>query len=60
MPYRYSTTARWYRWITVALLVVLATIGIWGTSFAPKDEALKDLLFDIREFTWGGVVRRMI
>ncbi|HEY3846291.1 MAG TPA: cytochrome b/b6 domain-containing protein [Acetobacteraceae bacterium] len=51
MPYRYSTAARWFHWITVALLLVLATIGIWGTSFAPKDEALKDLLFDIHEST---------
>jgi cytochrome b561 len=51
MPYRYSTTARWFHWITVALLMVLATVGIWGTSFAPKDDALKDLLFDIHEST---------
>jgi cytochrome b561 len=35
----------------VALLVVLATAGIWVTTFAPKDEALKDLPFDIHEST---------
>jgi cytochrome b561 len=51
MPYRYSITARWFHWITVALLVMLATAGIWGTSFEPKDEALKNLLADIHEST---------
>jgi cytochrome b561 len=54
MPYRYPTTARCFHWITVILLVVLAAVGIWGTSFEPKDEALKDLLFDIHQST--GVV----
>ncbi len=49
MPYRYPSTARWFHWITVVLLAVLATVGIWGTSFEPKDEALKDLLSDIHE-----------
>jgi cytochrome b561 len=49
MPYRYPMTARWFHWITVVLLVLLAVVGIWGTSFEPKDDALKDLLFDIHE-----------
>lgn len=51
MPYRYPITARWFHWITVVLLIVLATAGVWGTSFEPKDEALKDLLSDIHEST---------
>lgn len=51
MPYRYPITARWFHWITVVLLFALATAGVWGTSFEPKDEALKDLLSDIHEST---------
>jgi cytochrome b561 len=51
MPYRYPITARWFHWITVVLLVVLATAGLWGTSFEPKSEALKDLLFDVHQST---------
>lgn len=51
MPYRHPVTARWFHWITAVLLVVLATLGLWVTSFEPKDEALKDLLFDIHEST---------
>ncbi len=51
MPYRYPITARWFHWITVVLLIVLATVGIWGTSFEPKDAALKDLLSDIHAST---------
>ncbi len=51
MPYRYPVTARWFHWITVVLLFVLATVGIWGTTFEPTDEAFKDLLFDIHEST---------
>jgi len=54
MPYHYPITARWFHWITVILLIVLATVGIWATSFEPKDEALKNLLYDIHEST--GVV----
>jgi cytochrome b561 len=51
MPYRYPITARGFHWITVLLLIVLAIAGVWGTSFEPKDEALKDLLSDIHEST---------
>jgi cytochrome b561 len=49
MPYRYPVTARGFHWVTVLLVLVLAIVGIWGTSFEPKDEGLKDLLFDIHQ-----------
>jgi cytochrome b561 len=51
MPYRYPATARWFHWITVVLVVVLGGLGVWMTSFEPKDEAFKDLLYDIHEST---------
>ena len=57
MPYRYPATARWFHWITVALVIVLGGIGVWMTSFEPKDDAFKDLLYDIHEFDRRGAVR---
>jgi cytochrome b561 len=51
MPYRYPATARWFHWITVVLVIVLGGLGVWMTSFEPKDEAFKDLLYDIHEST---------
>jgi cytochrome b561 len=51
MPYRYPATARWFHWITVALVIVLGGLGVWMTSFEPKDEAFKDLLYEIHEST---------
>ena len=49
MPYRYSTTARCMHWITVALVLAMFAVGFWMTSFEPKDEAFKALLYDIHE-----------
>jgi cytochrome b561 len=51
VPYRYPATARWLHWITAALVIVLGVLGVWMTNFEPKDEAFKDLLYDIHEST---------
>jgi len=54
MDFRYPPAARWLHWITVALVVVMFTFGIWIGHFEPKDEALKLRLYAIHEST--GVV----
>jgi len=54
MAYRYPAAARWMHWLTAVLVVVMFVLGIWMTSFEPKDEAFKDLLYDAHEST--GVV----
>jgi len=35
----------------VALVIVLGGLGVWMTSFEPKDAAFKDLLYDVHEST---------
>lgn len=51
MAYRYPPAARWFHWITVALVLVIATLGLWMTYLEPKDEAFKFLLYDIHQST---------
>jgi cytochrome b561 len=48
MPYCYRATARCFHWVTVVLVIVLGGLGVWMTSFEPKDEAFKDLLYHTR------------
>ncbi len=54
MAYRYPLAARWFHWITAALVLVMLVVGVWMTSFEPKDENFKYLLYDVHEST--GVV----
>lgn len=54
MAYRYPAAARWMHWLTVALVLIMFVVGFWMTSFEPKDENFKYLLYDIHEST--GVV----
>lgn len=49
MAYRYSPAARGFHWITVGLVLVMATFGVWMTYFEPKDAAFKFLLYDIHQ-----------
>jgi cytochrome b561 len=49
MSYRYPLGARWLHWITATLVVVMLIVGVWITTFEPKDEGLKYLLYDIHE-----------
>jgi cytochrome b561 len=49
MQERYTATARWLHWLTVVLMVMQAVFGIWIAEFAPKDDKLKFLLYDIHE-----------
>jgi cytochrome b561 len=54
ISYRYPPAARWLHWITVVLVVVMFTFGVWIVQFEPQDEALKLRLYAIHEST--GVV----
>lgn len=49
MPLRYSLTARFFHWLTVALLILIVFFGIWITAYEPKDEELKLRLYNIHE-----------
>lgn len=46
---RYTRTARWLHWLTVAALLVVGTLGLWLGWAAPEDEALKLRLYNIHE-----------
>jgi cytochrome b561 len=46
---RYTRTARWLHWSTVAALLIVATLGVWIGWAAPEDEALKLRLYNIHE-----------
>ncbi|KAA2214778.1 cytochrome b [Teichococcus oryzae] len=46
---RYTRTARWLHWITVAAILVLAVLGIWIGMFEPQPEAFKLRLYNIHE-----------
>lgn len=43
MPYPYPAAATWFHRITVASVTVLGGLGVWMTSFEPKDEAFNGL-----------------
>ncbi|MCI0754183.1 cytochrome b [Teichococcus vastitatis] len=46
---RYTRTARWLHWITVAAVLSLAVLGLWIGRFEPADEAFKLRLYNIHE-----------
>ncbi len=45
MQERYTATARWLHWLTVALVLVQAVLGFWMARFEPAEEALKYRLY---------------
>jgi cytochrome b561 len=49
MPMRYTHTARWLHWLTVAALLVVGALGLWIGWATPEDEALKLRLYNIHE-----------
>jgi len=49
MPFRYNAPARALHWITVLAMVAQIVLGIWITTFEPKDESFKFLLYNIHE-----------
>ena len=49
MPFRYHVLARTLHWFTVAAILAQFILGIWITSFEPKHEPFKFLLYDIHE-----------
>lgn len=51
MAYRYPPAARGLHWLTVALVAAMFGLGAWITAFEPKDQAFKQLLYDIHEST---------
>lgn len=46
---RYTRTARWLHWLTVAALLAVGTLGLWIGWAPPDDEALKLRLYNIHE-----------
>ncbi|MBX6374671.1 MAG: cytochrome b [Acetobacteraceae bacterium] len=48
---RYTALARALHWITVLLILLVATLGIWITFFEPADQAFKLRLYNIHEST---------
>ena len=49
MTARYTPTARWLHWLTLAVLLAVAVLGTWITGFEPADEALKLRLYALHE-----------
>jgi cytochrome b561 len=49
MGFRYNAAARWLHWITAALIVVIAVLGVWMKSFEPADQAFKLQLYNWHE-----------
>lgn len=48
---RYTVLARALHWITVVLILTVATLGTWIVFFEPEDEAFKLRLYNIHEST---------
>lgn len=46
---RYTLTARWLHWLTVAAVLVIGTLGLWIGWAPPDDEAFKLRLYNIHE-----------
>lgn len=46
---RYTLPARLMHWLTVALVLAIAVLGIWITRFEPADEPFKFKLYNIHE-----------
>ncbi|UFN50622.1 cytochrome b/b6 domain-containing protein [Roseomonas sp. OT10] len=46
---RYTATARLLHWLTVALLLILGSLGLWITRAEPADEEFKLKLYNIHE-----------
>lgn len=46
---RYVAGARWLHWSMALLIVAIAALGIWMTSFEPADEAFKLGLYNVHE-----------
>jgi cytochrome b561 len=51
MQARYTAAARGLHWLSAALVLVLVILGVWMTTFEPKDEAFKYQLYDWHEST---------
>jgi cytochrome b561 len=49
MTFRYGPLARALHWITAALIVVIAILGVWIAYFRPEDEAFKFALYNWHE-----------
>lgn len=52
---RYAVPARWFHWITVALVGVIVVIGLWIAYFRPEDEPFKLRLYNLHE-SFGVIV----
>ncbi|HEY8613978.1 MAG TPA: cytochrome b [Roseomonas sp.] len=48
-PPRYDAVSRAFHWITVALILAAATLGLWLGHARPEDEASKLTLYNIHE-----------
>lgn len=46
---RYAAPARVFHWTTAALVVVVATLGLWLAYFRPEEEGLKFRLYNLHE-----------
>jgi len=46
---RYTTPARLLHWTTAALILAVATLGIWLAYFRPDDEPFKLRLYNVHE-----------
>jgi cytochrome b561 len=52
---RYAAPARWFHWITAAVIGVIIVLGLWIAYFRPDDEAFKLRLYNIHE-SFGVIV----
>jgi cytochrome b561 len=52
---RYAVPARWFHWITAALMGVIIVVGLWIAYFRPEDEPFKLRLYNIHE-SFGVIV----